>query len=148
MELLIVVLILSISAAVVIPYATGMNESAALAASRMVAADLQYAQESAIATGQEVTVLFDLEDKSYTLSSQSGTLIHPITKKAYEIHLASQQGMSSMRIVSAFGAARSIRFDPTGMPSEGGQVVVQSAGRQYAVSVDASSAIVTVEPVR
>ena len=57
-EVLMVVLIMGIAAAVVIPNAINTSDLQAVSAARMVATDLQYAQDTAITTQTPVTVTF------------------------------------------------------------------------------------------
>jgi Tfp pilus assembly protein FimT len=141
----VVVLVVAISAAVVVPYLAGANDSAAMAGARMVASDLQYAQDTAIATQTNVTVAFDVGGESYSLSNQSGALIHPITKNVYTIDFATDRDLSGLDIVSAFGGIGSVTFDPTSAPSGGGTVVLQAGDQTYKVMVDGVTGTVTVE---
>jgi type II secretory pathway pseudopilin PulG len=143
-EVVAVALVIAIIAAVVVPYLAGANDSAAMAGARMVASDLQYAQDAAIVTQTNVTVTFDVGDESYSLSNQSGALIHPITKNVYTIDFATDRDLSGLDIVSAFGGIGSVTFDPTGDPSAGGTVVLQAGDQTYRVMVDAVTGTVTV----
>ena len=112
---------------------------------RMVSSDLQYAQDTAVATQTSVTVTFDVAGESYSLSNQSGALIHPITKNVYTIDFATEPGMSGLDIVSAFGGGGSVTFDLIGAPSCGGTVALQAGGVTYNVMVNDVTGTVTVE---
>ena len=82
-EVLTMVLVIGIAAAVVIPVLGSSDYSVTVSGARRVASDLQYAQDLAIATQKDITVTFDVDRESYWLSNESGVLIHPITNNAY-----------------------------------------------------------------
>ena len=143
-ELFVVVVILAISAAVVIP---SMNSSSlqAVSAARMIAADLQYAQNMAITTQAPVTVTFDAAGNSYSLSNASGALIHPMNKNAYSIDFGSQSGFGQLNIVYvSFGAGSSVTFDELGAPDNPGNVTVQAGETVYMIDVAGTTGRVTV----
>jgi len=85
LELIVVIFILAIVAAVAVPMAVGTGDMQVISAARLISADLQYAQNIAITTQQPVTVTFTPGTESYGLSNASGSLIHPITKEAYAV---------------------------------------------------------------
>ncbi len=143
-ELLVVVVILAIAAAVVIP---SMNTSSlqAVSAARMIAADLQYAQNIAITTQRPVTVTFDAEGNSYSLSNASGALIHPMNKNAYSIDFGSQSGFNQLDIVYAsFYGGASVTFDELGAPDNPGNITVQAGANVYMIDVAGITGRVTV----
>lgn len=140
-EIMIVILLLSITAAIVVPYASGITESQAQAAARIIASDLEYAAQQAIASCQEVTVKFDRNAKTYSLSYQSGLLIHPITKNEYVVDLGEGHGFKEVRIISAF-STDSIVFDPVGTVDPGGKVVLRAGSQEYWVEVDQATGTV------
>lgn len=145
LELLIVMVILAIAAAMVIPNISSGKDLEATSAARLITADLEYAQNMAITHQEPVTVTFSVSSESYTLSNTSGPLIHPMTKTAYTIALASQQGFSGLDIVSAnFGGSDTVSFDEIGTPSNAGSVTVQSGASRYRIDVAAATGRVTV----
>ncbi len=135
-ELLVVVLILAILAAVVIPQAVGVGGVQAQSAARLVLADLEYAQNHAIVTQTNTTVTFDTGGNSYTVSNESGTLVHPITKQAYTVDFDTQHGFGSVSLNAAdFGGAPSVTFDALGAPNADGTVDIVGGSQRYRVSV-------------
>ncbi len=143
-ELLVVLVVLAIAAAVVVP-ALDSSGFQAVSAARMVATDLQYAQNAAITTQAPVTVTFNVAGNSYSLSNASGALIHPMNKDAYSIDFDSQSGFGQLGIVSAsFGGASSMSFDELGAPDSAGSVTVQAGASGYVISVAAVTGRVTV----
>jgi prepilin-type N-terminal cleavage/methylation domain-containing protein len=91
-EILAVVVILGIASAVIIPQIGTRDDMRATAGARCVVADLIYAQNMAIATGNTTYIRFDVADNSYAmLTSPTNTdttkwgtrLTHPITQADY-----------------------------------------------------------------
>src|SRR5512142_1351550 len=79
-EMLTVILILAIIAAVVVPQAVSGSGEQALSAARIIASDLDYARDLSIAGATPITVTFDANGESYVLTKQSQNIVHPITK--------------------------------------------------------------------
>jgi prepilin-type N-terminal cleavage/methylation domain-containing protein len=92
-EILAVVVILGIAAAVVIPQLGDRGDLKAKAGARMVIADLLYAQNMAIATQTWHYVQFDRAGDSYSvyktapIDSSTPKIEHPITKEPYTVKL-------------------------------------------------------------
>jgi len=147
-ELLVVLVILAIAAAIVIPSFSGLGELEVTSAARTIAADLQYAQNMSITFQEPVTVTFDTGDESYTLSNESGPLIHPMTKSAYTVAFSNQKGFENLDIVSAdFAGGATVTFDELGAPDNAGAVTVQSGRHAYRIDVSAATGKVTVTDV-
>ena len=143
-ELIVVIVILAIAAAMVIPYVS-TTESQAVSAARMVAADLQYAQSLSVTTQVNTTVSFDTVNKRYTLSNQSGTLNSPITGKQYVVSFPQTRGFERVLLLSpTFGSGATVTFDSTGAPDNAGSVTVQAGGNTYRLDVAAATGNVTV----
>jgi len=144
-EILVVIIILAISAAIIIPYAVGTSSSQARAAARMVMSDLEYAQNEAIVTQSPITVTFDISGNSYTVSNESGPLIHPITKKAYAVDFDTISGFENVSISSAnFDGAATVTFDAIGAPNSGGTIVVSAGNHCYSITVAPVTGKITV----
>jgi prepilin-type N-terminal cleavage/methylation domain-containing protein len=99
-EILAVVVILGIAAAVVVPQLGDRGDLKAKAGARMVVADLLYAQNMAIATQRYYYVTFDRAADKYTVyeeraidaTTQTDKIAtHPITKEPYEVPLGAGQ---------------------------------------------------------
>ena len=92
-EILAVVVILGIAAAVVIPQLGDRGDLKAKAGARMVVADLLYAQNMAIATQKWHYVRFDRAGDSYSIHDAAPTtattalITHPLTKENYVVTL-------------------------------------------------------------
>ncbi len=144
-EILVVVMILSIAAAMVIPNVISTTDMQAVGAARIIAADLQYAQSVAISTQIPVTVQFDPAGESYSLSNASGLLIHPMNKTGYTIRFSSLNGYDRLDMTSAsFGGTTSVTFDEMGSADSSGTVVVQAGAHIYRIAVAPATGKVTV----
>ncbi|HAU37243.1 MAG TPA: hypothetical protein DCX07_05950 [Phycisphaerales bacterium] len=151
-ELLVLLLVLAITAVVVIPAAIDTTDSQAVSAARLLASDLQYAQNVAITTQRPVYVTFNVGAEQYQLSTPSElnpnervVLNHPITKAPYVIDFSTQRGFGRTNVVSAsFGGLAEVGFDELGAPSSAGTVTLQAGSRVYRISVTAATGKVTV----
>lgn len=144
-ELMVVVMILAIAAAIVIPNFTGSADFQAMSAARMVVADLQYAQDAAVTGQTSITVDFDTDAHSYTLSNASGPLVHPMTKADYTMSFPAMRGFESVRLAAVFGTVdHSVTFDVTGSPDQGGTITVLAGSYQYTLDVAEGTGLVSV----
>src|SRR4051812_12404149 len=86
-EILMVVIILGIAAACVVPQLSSRDDLKASAATRVVMADLIYAQNRAISVQQTHYVAFDVANKNYALLTAwlptQVFVTHPISKNNY-----------------------------------------------------------------
>ena len=145
-EVLIMVLVIGIASGVVIPLLGSSDYSVVVAGARRVASDLQYAQNTAIATQKDITVTFDIDSESYWLSNESGVLIHPITSNAYMTDFTVDNELSRLDIVEVSGGG-SVTFDPTGAPNLQCAVVLRAGGSTFNVTVSPITGTVSVAAV-
>ncbi|RPI58346.1 MAG: prepilin-type N-terminal cleavage/methylation domain-containing protein [Planctomycetaceae bacterium] len=145
-EILAVVVILAVSAAVVIPKAVGTSDMQAQAAARMLAADLEYARDLSITMAKPTTVTFNVTGNSYVLTNASGNIIHPITKlPAYAVNFTTQSGFGQVKLSSAsFNGGSSFTFDETGAPDKDGYVTLQAGTHSYKITVSPATGKVSV----
>lgn len=144
-ELLVVVVLLAITGAMVVPMFFGMGGVQAMSASRVIASDLQYAQNVAVTSQEPVTVTFNTTGETYQLSNASGPLKHPMTNADYLVDLRGQDGFDQLNIVSAsFQGSASVTFDELGSPDNGGSVTLQGGSEVYQVAVAPVTGTVTV----
>ncbi len=134
-EIIIVILILAVAAAVVIPRATGMSEMQVQSAAGELCSDLEYAQSVAVSTQQPVTVSFSTTGNCYSMSNQSGVLIHPITKKSF-VTTYGTGAYGDVRINAAdFHGAATVTFDSLGAPDQDGSVTLLAGSQRYQIAV-------------
>jgi len=144
-EILVVLVILAIAAAIIVANTTGTEDVRASSAAKMIAMDLEYAQSMAITHQDPVTVTFDPDAESYSLTNASGALTHPTSKSEYATDFTTLDGLENVDIVSAsFGGGQAVVFDELGTPDNGGSVTVQVGAHAYQISVSAATGKVTV----
>jgi len=146
-EILIVMVIIAIAAAMVIPLASSGASMQIRSAANTIAADLEYAKSMAISRGQNFSVAFDNTTESYSIKNQDGNVIsHPV-KKGFDYIIDFRNGrLSKVDIVdAAFDGTGEIKFDYLGSPYNGSNNPLNSG----VISLQAGSATATVnvEPV-
>ena len=141
-ELIIVMIIMVIVAAMVVPSVSSASDSSqALAAVRIVSADLEYAQSVAVTYRKKVTVTFDPPNDTYEVKDPDGYVTHPVRKDDFKVDLDSTGGTDLADLVSAeFGTAKAkvVTFDETGMPNESGTIKIKAGDVMYTISVVAA----------
>ena len=140
-EILMVVIILAIAAALAIPMLTSADSMQIGSAANMIAADMEYAKSMAITKGQKFSVVFNKTDDSYSIKDQNGSVIrHPVKKGFnYVVSFRTDSRLSKVNIVDVdFDSADKVTFDYLGSPVNGGFI---------RLGVDQMDVKVNVEPV-
>ena len=145
-ELVIVMVILSISALIVIPMIGSASSSQLSSAADILASDLEYARSMAISRGYTYLVVFDSANNSYEIRDETNAVIrHPVKKGFdYVVRLGPGQMFDTVTISSAnFNSTNVIKFDSLGSPYSGtnaalnnGAVVLQAATATMTVSIE------------
>jgi prepilin-type N-terminal cleavage/methylation domain-containing protein len=132
-ELVIVVLILGITAAVAVPqFADALQYHRAEAAARRIKADIEFGRREAKATSESQSIQFDPGGDTYALPKVQH-LDRPGSK--YMVRL--QDAPYQASIVSAdFGGDAVLTFDGYGVSDSGGSVTVEAGQYQRTVTVD------------
>jgi prepilin-type N-terminal cleavage/methylation domain-containing protein len=129
-EILVVLIILGIAAAMIVPQMGSRDDLRAAAAARMVMADLIYAQNRAIATQQRHLVIFDTTSTPKTYILKRATQVtpsviladvqHPITKDSnYDVQFGVKNTPMehvTLGTVSIEGY-KAVAFNELGVPS-------------------------------
>jgi len=119
-ELMVVVAIIAIAAAIVVPMASSAGSMQLRAAVTMVAADLEYAKSMSISRGQRYSIVFNSTTESYRIADENGTTIsHPIKGPSfpYVVDFRNDSRLNHVEIVSAdFDDASAVGFDYLGIP--------------------------------
>jgi Tfp pilus assembly protein FimT len=153
-----VTIILAIAASIVIPMVTETEDMQARSAARMIASDLQFAQNTAITTQTDangavagIKVIFTpnvgTTPGSYKLlydDNKSSTVNNPMTGAGYNVVFTGSTGFGSLKVVSTTFAQNTVEFDATGAPSNAGSVTVQAGTTVYTIAVATSTGKVTV----
>ncbi len=103
-ELMIVMVILAIAAAMVVPMASYAGTMQVRAAGNMVAADLEYAKSMAISRGQKYSVVFDTTNETYRVTDQNGNTISDPVKQGsntYTVNFRNDSRLNQVNIVTA-----------------------------------------------
>lgn len=164
-EILVVVTVLGIAAAMVIPQMGSANVLRVQAAVRSVVADITLAQSDALAMQEARAIVFEPDENRYTLVEVVGDDIDPEANAMYE---SSGPGQRFVRdfdetewggaaiTAAAFDGDETLVFDEMGSPIQeagdstpglGGTVTITGSGSVFTVSVDAYTGRVTVSRV-
>ncbi len=136
--------ILAILAGIVLPTIMSTTGIQATSGARMIAADLQYAQNVAITHQQSVTITFAPLTDSYSLSNASGPLIHPITKGAYTVSFGAGKEFESLDLVTTNFTDHKVTFDSLGVPNNSGTVEIKAGSSEYDITIAPATGKVTV----
>lgn len=156
-ELMVVLAILAIAAAIVVPIASSAGSMRLRAAVTMLAADLEYAKSMSISRGQGYPVVFDKTNESYQITDENGATIgHPIKiGSLYVINFRNDSRLSGVEIVDAdFDGASTVSFDYLGIPYSvtaspaallnPGVITLQAGGVTRTVNVEPVTGYITV----
>lgn len=145
LELMVVVVIMAITGAMIVPMIAGAGEMQALSAARIIATDIQYAQNVAITMQTPVTVQFNESADRYSLSNASGPLKHPMTNKDYVVDFQTRGDFDQLDLASvSFDGGDSLIFDELGSPNAGGSVTVLGGSQTYRIDVTSVTGTVNV----
>ena len=161
-EILVVVLVLGIASAIIVPQISAHDDLDAAAAARAVMADLLYAQNRAISTGQTMYVSFNPSGQQYGLYSsmtpQQQVLTHPVNLNNYVMTF----GQAGSNNISAdvtlgsvsFNSQNTIAFDELGIPyaynsgitplTQPGTIVLNCGSYSLTISVTQDTGEITV----
>ena len=153
-EMVVVVLVLAIAAAIVIGGIGTTKDAQATSAARVLASDVELARNLAVTTQAPHTVLFSSDRQSYkVVANYTGggyalatAVEHPVRgNERFEVRLASLNGMGSAVVETVnFGGQAYVTFDAEGEPSNGGSVTLRSGGTEMVISVEALTGAVSV----
>jgi prepilin-type N-terminal cleavage/methylation domain-containing protein len=148
-ELLVVLVILGIMAALVVPQIARSDSFAAQGAARMLVSDLLFAQNNAIAEQAEREVRFDIDAQNYWIEDETDTPLPAAWLGGqYRVQLGDNSKFPGVRIDAAnFGGATDIAFDELGTPSSGGTVDLTVGGVRFRITVTAFTGRVTVDQI-
>jgi len=150
-ELIIVVLIVSILAAVGIPAISEASADLRLrSAAQRLMADLNYARNLAITDGTSYGISFSgnsyrvikFVDTSVLTSEANTVVTHPLSRQPWVISFA---GDRTTMAADFSGATSVVYYDSTGSPNAAGTVVLRHGGLAVTVSVEAGTGRVTVQ---
>ena len=142
LEVMLVMAIAAVIAAIAVPrYGVALARYRADAAARRVAADLAFAQSTARATSQSVTMTFDAAAETYTIVGLSDP---DHLAAGYVVDLTQRPYTAVVSSVN-FGGGAGVTFNGYGVPATGGDVVVASGKWTRTVHVDGTTGKATVQ---
>ncbi len=148
-EILIVVMIIAIAAAMAIPMMSSAGGIQVRSAANMVAADLEYAKSMAISRSQNFSVVFDKSEESYSVEDQDNSVIaHPVKKGFdYVIDFRSDSRLDKVDITDVdFNLEEAVEFDYLGSPVNGGVITLQADGTTVTIIVEAVTGFISILP--
>ncbi len=160
-ELMIVIVIIGIAAAIAIPVMSSAVSFQIRAAANIVAADLEYAKSMAISRGQRYAVVFDeandkyhIEDLSKPVGNPDRIIDHPVKKGfKYEVDFHSDTRLDRVDLVSASfnGTSTVVKFNYLGSPFDGsdndlnsGMITLQAGDAEKKVKVEAVTGYISI----
>lgn len=158
-EVLIVVTIMGLAAAIIVPNMMQGGTLGVQAGARMIIADLLFAQNEAMAQQNTRRVVFDTTTNSYRVekydSSATAWVLEFNPSKGmgnnqqnYEVSFDDDGRFNGIEIVSAeFNGTSTIEFDDTGNPSSGGTIQLRFEEHEYEIKVAPFTGRVTVQRI-
>ncbi|MGB8227084.1 MAG: GspH/FimT family pseudopilin [Sedimentisphaerales bacterium] len=148
-EMIIVLVVIGIMAAVAVPLYTSAAGVQLKTAADMVACDLEYAKSMAMSTGKKYFVVFDASTESYRIfkDSVAGQPIpHPVHIGVnYIVSFAGDSRLNKVNIVNTTFGSNTVRFDYLGSPDNGGSVRLSAGGNILTVKVEPVTGYVSIE---
>ncbi|MDX2146949.1 MAG: prepilin-type N-terminal cleavage/methylation domain-containing protein [Planctomycetota bacterium] len=151
-EMLIVVVILGIAAALVVPAMGDTDVLRVQAAVRTIIADITYAQSEAVAHQEGRAIVFHADEGRYAVVQVVNGVVDETTGLLYETRL-DQSLMGDARITQVeFGEDDVLVFDEVGAPAfgengqppESGKLEIEGSGQRFTVTIDGYTGRVTV----
>jgi prepilin-type N-terminal cleavage/methylation domain-containing protein len=145
-EILVVVVILSIAAAMAIPMLSSAADIQVKSAANVVASDLEYAKSMAITNSQTYCVDFDPTAETYSIKNNSGTIInHPVKGSAYTMDFSSDNRLNRVDIYSVdFNSNAQVYFDSMGSPDNGGTIELRADGNIITINVEPITGFISI----
>ena len=144
-EIIMVVVIIAIAAAMAIPFAVSGADFQLGSAANIIASDLEYAKSMAISRGKNYSVIFAPASESYQIEDASGVIGHPIKKGSdYIINFANDNRTARVDISSTSFTSDTVVFDYLGSPDNGGTVNIQAGSGSLVVNVEAVTGYITI----
>ena len=139
-EVLVVVVIIGIAAAVVVPQLSSRDDLKAAAAGRVIMSDLMYAQNLAITRQLHHYLVFDTTAGSYSVvssASMTTPITHPVNQTPYTVASGSNgsPGLKNLSIESiSFKATGNTVYSTIGFDELGTPVVYTGTGADLALT--------------
>lgn len=148
-EVIVVLMIMAIAAAMVVPSMLQGGTMSAQAAARMVIADLLVAQNEAIARQAPCRVRFNVANDFYELVDASGGPVLASWRLGggtSVVDFTADSRFTGVRLITAdFGEGKDyIEYDDLGVPDTGGHVILEGGTVRYRIDVAPVTGRVTI----
>lgn len=144
-EILIVIVIIGIAAALTVPMFSSAGSIQLSSAANMVAADLDYAKSMAITRQRNYAVIFDDSTESYQLECDGSVIDHPVKNGSFVVNFSSDSRIERVDIYDVdFNGTSRVEFDYLGSPDNGGSVTLRADGVSVVVNVANVTGFVTI----
>jgi prepilin-type N-terminal cleavage/methylation domain-containing protein len=159
-EVIIVLIIVGIIAAVAVPLYSSAASVQLNTAANIITSDLEYAKSMAMSTGRSYSVVFDTstETEGYRINDSAGQVIsHPVHIGAsYIVSFAKDSRLNKVDIVSAnFDSKNGVRFDYLGAPYawdgssasslNNGSIQLRAEGNPLTVKIEPVTGYISIE---
>ncbi|MHC4757418.1 MAG: GspH/FimT family protein [Planctomycetota bacterium] len=147
LEIMIVIGIIMIAAAMVVPMMSSAGSIQLRSAANIVAADLEYAKSIAITQGENFKVVFEPLTERYRIEDTAGNVVsHPVKKGFdYVMDFTTEGSLNQVTISSvSFNTSTEVQFDCLGSPSEGGTVTLEANGEVMTVNVEPVTGFISI----
>jgi prepilin-type N-terminal cleavage/methylation domain-containing protein len=142
-ELMIVIVIIGIAAAMAVPMISSAASFQIRSAANVVAADLEYAKSMAISRGRSYSVVFDSATESYQIKDPNGSPVTPPGRKD-TVRFGAGSQLNNVLITSVSFSSGTVTFDYLGSPNNGGTVELQAGGITKTVTVEPVTGFISV----
>jgi prepilin-type N-terminal cleavage/methylation domain-containing protein len=148
-EVLVVVVIVGIAAALVVPQLLSPSHLTIQAAARAIVGDLLVAQNEAVGLQTTRKAFFDVQANAYRLADQADATLNMNWRGgAYQTDFDLDGRFAGVRITAAdFGGQSWVSFDELGSPSAGGSIDLAANGMNYRITIAPFTGRITVGTV-
>lgn len=142
-ELMIVIVIIGIAAAMAVPMISSAASFQIRSAANIVAADLEYAKSMAISRGRSYSVVFDATAESYQIEDPDGNVVTPPGRKA-TVQFGAGAQLNNVAITNVSFTSETVTFDYLGSPNSGGTVQLQAGGITKTITIEPVTGFISV----
>jgi len=149
-EVLVVLVIIGIAAAIVVPHMLNVGTMSSQAAARSAISDILFAQNEAISMQSPRSVVFDVDANQYQLTDGSGTVLSAPSRSGglYVVDFSTDRRFQGVVLSDVnFDDETTLTFDALGTPTSGGQLELSAGDIRYRITVAAFTGRVTIAPV-
>ena len=161
-EMLVVIALLGLAAAMVIPNMNSVHVLRVQAALRTVVSDITFAQADAIAFQQKRAIVFDIENNSYRVVAVPGDTIDATNNTLYQpsgpggrfvVDFKTEQFAGARLTAANFNDPGVLIFDDLGSPvagagddtpGRGGSIRIEGSGQSFSIRVEPFTGRITV----